>query len=54
MAYNNKFISLKSIIESVYRDSGIDEINYETALEDAAEMVGLIGIPYTYIAGCEI
>lgn len=49
MAYNNKFISLKSIIESVYRDSGIDEINYETALEDAAEMVGLIGVPYTYI-----
>ena len=49
MAYDNKFISLKAIIESVYRDSGIDEINFETALEDAAELIGLIGVPYTYI-----
>ena len=49
MAYDNKFISLKAIIESVYRDSGIDEINFETALEDAAELIGLMGVPYTYI-----
>ena len=49
MAYNNKFISIKAIIESAYRDSGAEEIPFETAIEDAAELVGLIGIPYTYI-----
>lgn len=49
MAYNNKYISIRPVIESVYRDSGIDEINFETAIEDAAELIGLIGIPYTYV-----
>lgn len=49
MAYNNKFISIKAIIESAYRDSGAEEIPFETAIEDSAELVGLIGIPYTYI-----
>ena len=49
MAYDNKFISLRGIIESVYRDSGVEELNFETALEDAAELIGLMGVPYNYI-----
>ena len=49
MAYDNRFTSIKPIIEAVYRDSAIEEINFESAMEDAAELVGLIGIPYTYI-----
>lgn len=49
MAYESRFISLKPIIESVYRDSGIEEINFETALEDAGELIGLLGVPYTYV-----
>ena len=49
MAYDGNFTSIKPIIESVYRDSGIEEINFETALEDAGELIGLLGVPYTYI-----
>lgn len=49
MAYDGRFTSIKPVIESVYRDSGIEELNFETAIEDAAELVGLLGIPYTYI-----
>lgn len=49
MAYDNRFTSIRPIIESAYRDSGIDDINFETAIEDAAELVGLLGIPYAYI-----
>ena len=49
MAYDGRFTSIKPVIESVYRDSGAEEINFEVAIEDAAELVGLMGIPYTYI-----
>lgn len=49
MAYDGRFTSIKPVIESVYRDSGAEEINFEVAIEDAAELVGLLGIPYTYI-----
>lgn len=49
MAYNTEFTSIKGIIESVYRDSGLDEVNYESAIEDALELIRLIGVPYTYI-----
>lgn len=49
MAYESRFISIKPIIESVYRDSGAEEINFETAVEDAGELIGLLGVPYTYI-----
>lgn len=49
MAYESRFTSIKPIIESVYRDSGVEEINFETAVEDAGELIGLLGVPYTYI-----
>lgn len=49
MAYNTKFKSIKSVIEDAYRDSNSDTIDYEAAVADAVEMIGLIGIPYAYI-----
>lgn len=49
MAFNTEFISIKGTIESVYRDSGLDEVNYEAAVEDAFELIRLMGVPYTYI-----
>ena len=39
MAYDGRFTSIKPVIESVYRDSGVEEINFETAIEDAAERI---------------
>ena len=49
MAYDGRFTSIKPIIEAVYRDAGIEEINFETALEDTAELIGLLGIPHAYV-----
>lgn len=49
MAYDGRFTSIKPIVENVYRDAGIEEINFETALEDTAELIGLLGIPYAYV-----
>lgn len=49
MAYNGKYVSIKHIIEKVYRDTGIEEIDFEAALEWSVELMGLIGIPCVYI-----
>lgn len=49
MAFNGNFISIKSTVESVYRDSGVSDINMETAVADTLELLGVIGLPYNYI-----
>jgi hypothetical protein len=49
MAYNPGYISLRSIIERVYRKAGIDKIEWEDALEWTADLMGLIGVPSQYI-----
>jgi hypothetical protein len=49
MAYDNRFVSIKSIIESVYRDSNVESLDFETAIEDIGELIGLIGVPAVYV-----
>jgi hypothetical protein len=49
MAFNGKYVSIRQIIEKAFRDSGIDNIDYEAAIEWAAELMGLIGVPYFYV-----
>lgn len=50
MAYNNKYKSIKSVIEDAFRDSGVENIDYETAIADTLEIIGLIGVPHTFIS----
>ncbi len=45
MAYNNKYVSVESIIDKVYRDSGIKNIDWDSAIEWTAELLGIVGIP---------
>lgn len=49
MAFNGRFVSIKSTVESVYRDSGVADINMETAVADTLELLGAIGLTYNYI-----
>lgn len=49
MAYNGKFISYVGIIESVFRDSGLDFVDFEAATEWTAELIGIIGVPQTMV-----
>lgn len=49
MAFNGRFVSIKGVVESVYRDAEVDEVNMETAMADTLELIGLLGIPYNYI-----
>jgi hypothetical protein len=49
MAYNGKFTTYLGVVESAFRDSGLDLIDYEAATEWTAELIGLIGSPYLLI-----
>jgi hypothetical protein len=49
MAFNGRFVSIKGVVESVYRDAEVDEVNMETAMADTLELIGLLGIPYNYV-----
>lgn len=49
MSYNGKYVSFVSVIESAFRDSGLDYIDYENAMEWTAELMGLMGTPYNYV-----
>lgn len=49
MAFNSRFVSIKSTVEAVYRDSGIDNVDMETAVADTLELLGAIGLTYNYI-----
>ena len=48
MAYNGKFTSLQRVVEKVFRDSGIESIDWEAAIEWTAECMAYIGVPYSY------
>lgn len=49
MAYSGKLASVRSVIESAYRDSGLDDIDYSSAIELTAELMGLLGVPEVYV-----
>lgn len=49
MSYNGKFVSFTTVVEKVYRDSGLDSVDFENAIEWTAELFGLIGTPHVYI-----
>ena len=49
MAYNKKYVSLGRVIESAYRDSGLDMIDWEAAVEWTAALIRLIGVPSSYV-----
>lgn len=49
MAYNGKFVSLQTIIEKAYRDSGEDYIDWEKGIEWTGDLIGLIGVPGGYV-----
>jgi len=49
MAYNGKFTTYVGVIESAFRDSGLEFIDFEAATEWTAELIGLIGSPYLLI-----
>lgn len=49
MSFSGKFIGLNPVIEKVYRDSGLDYVDFENAIEWAVELIGLIGIPAVYV-----
>jgi hypothetical protein len=49
MSYNGKVTSFLGVVESAFRDSGLDFIDYENAIEWTANLIGLIGTPYVYV-----
>jgi hypothetical protein len=49
MAYNSKFVSLETVIEKAYQDSGVDNIDWDAAISWTADLMGIIGVPGTYI-----
>lgn len=49
MAFTKKFTNIKRTIEAAYRDSGLKQIDYESAIEWTAELLGLLGVPATNI-----
>ena len=49
MAFNGQYVSIRQIIEKAYRDSGLENIDFEAAIEWSSELMGLIGVPYFYI-----
>jgi len=49
MSYNGKYTSFIRVVESAFRDSGIDYIDFENAIEWTVELIGLIGIPSVYV-----
>lgn len=49
MSYNGKFTSVLGVVEAAYRDSGLDFVDFENAIEWTAELMGLLGVPYVYI-----
>jgi len=49
MSYNGKYTSFVSVVESAFRDSGTDFIDYENAIEWTVKLIGLLGIPSVYV-----
>jgi len=50
MALNSRYVSLKTVLDKVYRDNAYDtEISYGDAAEWAAEAMDLICVPMQYI-----
>ncbi len=49
MAYSGKFTTYVGVVESAFRDSGLEFIDFEAATEWTAELIGLIGSPYILI-----
>lgn len=49
MSYSGKHTSFVSVVESAFRDSGLDFIDYENSVEWTAELMGLIGTPHVYV-----
>lgn len=49
MAYNDKYVSVEQVIEKAFRDSGLTDIDWESAIEWTAELLGLLGLPCTKI-----
>ena len=49
MAYSGKLISIKSVVESAFMDAGLQEIDYQFAIETAVNLMGLIGVPDLYV-----
>lgn len=49
MAFNGKYTTFVGVVDAAFRDSGLDFIDYEAAVEWTAELIGLIGTPYTLV-----
>ena len=48
MAYSGKLISVKTVIESAFMDAGLEEIDYQFAIETCVNLMGLVGVPDLY------
>ena len=49
MAYNSKYTSIKTIVEKAFRDAGMDNIDWESAVEWSVELLGLMGVNALYM-----
>ena len=49
MAYNGKVIGIQRVIEKAFRNAGLEKIDWEAAIEWTGELMGNLGVPYTYI-----
>lgn len=49
MSYNGRFISFTTVVEKAFRDSGLEQIDFENAMEWTVELFGLMGTPYVYV-----
>jgi len=45
---NGNYISVSNIIEKVYRDSGIDNVDWQEAVEWAGDCISLLAVPSQY------
>lgn len=49
MSYNGRYVSFLKVVEDAYRDSGIDNIDFESAIAWTLDMIRDLGIGAAYI-----
>jgi len=49
MAYNKRHVGFSRIIENVYRTSGYDDIDWESAVEWTSALMRIIGVPAAFV-----
>lgn len=47
MAYNGKTVKIDGIVEKAFRDSGLHEVDWESAIEWTVDLLGLLGVSAT-------